>query len=212
MEEKNYKNLKGSWKEMFDLCAFKKVNSHDNNRFKLYFNNELLKEFLDDQNNKRFRGLSGYSDLTARVHLRAEKAFYSKENGDISIQTIINEIHNAEYIVFDYKEENEDYRDHKLVIKLILSTLELNDTEKTFLSSVISTTFDDDSSTGTLAIANLPVCKKNPSHRKLEAWAKMSAEKYLMIHYSNVSNINVKNTFIFKLRYFLHDVYARYCI
>ena len=213
MKELNYRKLKGSWKQMFDLCAFKKTDSNDMNEFKLKFNNELLKIFLKDQSNRVSRGMSACSKIASELYEKLEKEFYASKDTEINISNILNLTESSDYVTFNYKKAIGSYYYSYIIVKLILSTLNMSEVDKTFLSANLGVTFDDDSSTCAIAVATLPIMKKEINHEWVESWAKETIKDFLLEHYKSIhkeSNLQeYSKPFSEKVKYLMKDFYIK---
>lgn len=210
MKEVNYKKLRENYKKMFDMCAFTKTDHKDMNAFKLYFNEKLLELFLQDQVNGTFRGLSGYAQMKADLHEKLEKEFFCKKDSKISIVAIEKAIDEGNFISFDFLQEDEQHRYNFISLKVIISTLELSEEEKTFLSANISTTYDDESCSGTLAIATLHRQRKSLNMHWLERWAKNIAKRHILTHFGAIDpNHHTKVSSKERIEHFLLNVYAK---
>lgn len=213
MKEVNYKKLNEKYKNMFDMCAFIKTDHKDMNDFKLYFNEQLLNIFLEDQASNVFRGLSGYAEVKAELHEKLERQFFLKNGEKISIESINRAIDEGNFISFDFSKEDGKYRYNFICLKIIISTLELSKEEKTFLSANINTSFDESSHTGTLAIATLHRQRRSLNMLKLEKWAKNIAKRHVMAHFKSIepehnANVSLKGS----IEHFLLNLYAKHLI
>lgn len=212
MEEKSYRKLVDPWKNMFDLCAATKSDHLDLNEFKLFYNQKLLEAFLEDQSANRKRGLSYYGELAEKVYFEAEKQFYKRKDNFMSFASVKDAVLSSDYVNFDYMKDEGGKKYPHLIIKLVVSTLSLSESEQTFLSSHINAKIDEESSSLALAVATLPKMKKLINHDIMEEWAKQTVIKHLYSSTSVDEREEIKPTWREEARYVGLNFYARYLI
>tara|TARA_B100000749_G_C18442032_1_gene472632 strand:+ start:2094 stop:2732 length:639 start_codon:yes stop_codon:yes gene_type:complete len=212
MEEKSYRKLVEPWKNMFDLCAATKSDHLDLNEFKLFYNQKLLEAFLEDQASNKKRGLSYYGELTEKIYFEAEKQFYERKDNHMSFTSVRDSILSSDYVNFDYMKDDGGKKYPHIIIKLVVSTITLSESEKTFISSHINAKLDDESSSLSLAVATLPKMKKLINHNIMEEWAKQTVIKHLYNSSSVGNREEIKPTWKEEARYVGLNLYARYLI
>lgn len=214
MREKDYRKLKGTWKQMFDLTCAKKDNNGDLNEFKLEFNQNLLNATLKDQKQKISRGMSSMSELANEIFIQTERSYYSNNTDEFDFDRVLDCVNQADYIHFNHSKEVGKRNEFFIIIKLICPAIRLSSSEKEFVQVNMNTSIDTEISTMTLSVATLPIIKKVIDHEKLELWTKDVVVSHLIECYKrfNPDYEPEKLDWKSKLERFKRNFYARQLI
>ncbi len=207
MKEKDYKKLTGLYKSYFEIFSLKMADKYDANPFKLKFNQELFSIIYLDQVNKVVKNKHHYEALLPTIFDQTEKDVFVKSKDGVSEQSIYNSFDESSVLMTPYDKESEGYLYKHVVIKLICTTLSLNESEIEFIRTSIPSTYDEDTASLVIAVATLPVYGKYPTEELADRWAKEVAKKQVSIFYKKVFK---QSTLKFNLMFYIDNINLLY--
>lgn len=183
MLEKQYNLLRGYWKNLFDFFAIKQPDGNYLSPYKLKYNENLFKVFFKDQRQNYKRPKDNYEKIAHDLYVKSEREVFVGNSVTIDIDNILAAIDSSIPLVTRKIVREGDFQYPKIISKLSVSTLTLNDNELDFLSSVIPSLFSSECSYLILNYAEIPLTKKFNKRKGL------MLERHTLSRIKNIVNL-----------------------
>jgi hypothetical protein len=207
MKEKSYKKLKGLNKTYFDILCLKMSDKYDVDKFKLKFNQELFDIIYYNQKRRIVKSKEHYESLVPLIFKDVEKKVFIRNKDGVSEDSILIAIDQALILTSPFQKNFSGFSHSHVVLRLVVSTLSLNNAEIELLKASIPSNYDEESSSIVIAVATLPIYSKYPTEKLSERWAKAVSRNQISKYHKHVFG---KSSFNFQFLFYFDDINIRY--
>lgn len=190
MNDKQYELLYGYWKNLFDFYAIKKIDEHYLSPYKLKYNENLFKIFFKDQRQNYKRPKDNYEKIAHKIYAEAEKEIFVGSRVDINHDNILSSLNKGVSLVTSKVQSLSKFQYPKVLIKLTVPCITLNQNEMDFLSTSIPSSFSGECAYLVINYAEIPVYRKMNERKKrmLERHVKRAVVDVFNKQYDSVFN------------------------